>query len=181
VWVSVRDHRKTVANDRDVDPRHFGPFGRGVVRHGHVDHLFSGPLRLPDFRDGPLFPLFFAVGGGFARNARRAGQSARPRFVLCHGQPESTRDLIYLLYVRADASRWSSGGGLFGRRARRRVSTRWFRQIFADWLFCSTRRRRRLHAYARPASRAAPAVGRRYHGHLSEHATREIPERRRLR
>ena len=91
VWVSVRDHRKTVADDRDVDPRHLGPFGRGVVGHRHVDHLFSGPLRLPDFRDGPLFPLFFAVGGGFARNARRSGQRARPRFVLCHGQPDEQR------------------------------------------------------------------------------------------
>src|SRR5262249_19980115 len=95
--------------------------------------------------------------------------------------PTSNRDLIYLLYVREDASRWSSRGGFFSRMAPPRAATRWFHQIFADWLFCSARRSRRLHAYARPASRPRQPWGERYHGHLPEHATREIQERRRLR
>src|SRR5271154_6286352 len=39
---------------RDVDARHFGPAGRGVIGHGGIHHLFTGLLRIPDLTDSAL-------------------------------------------------------------------------------------------------------------------------------
>ena len=40
--MTVRNHRQTVAQDRNVDTSHLGPLCRSVVRHRHIIHFFAG-------------------------------------------------------------------------------------------------------------------------------------------
>src|SRR5215470_4546029 len=84
----MRDHGQAVADNGDVDPRHFRPFGAGVVRDRHIDHLLAGVLGGTDLNNAALVAL--AVRGigipGHGRlpfqvmsvSAIRASTSAKP-------------------------------------------------------------------------------------------------------
>src|SRR5262249_59990176 len=86
--VPVGDRAWAAAERGAVAPRHFRPFGAGVVRHRHVDHLLAGVLGGTDLGNAALVAL--AVRGvgipGHGRlppqvmsvSAIRASTSARP-------------------------------------------------------------------------------------------------------